>query len=299
MNDFDKLGDRSSSTRRPSTVFVVYTRLQGLLLRRARRDPPRRRVDRRPLPPEPGPLHLDEPPAPRHAADVHGLRRRRPAGHEVAARSSRSCGGKRAAPRRPATPRSSSRTAASASTTSRRTNLNELSGSRRPDRQLGLPAFLVRAPRTAARPRDERRRPRVVREPRDAHAAGHPPRASPTTSRSLSAPTSLLPAQRDALARGHTPIGRVHRTRLPTRSICRSQTPVGTVISPAGVPTFYWSHGHGPHYLRGGAASQRSSRSRSAGLPRRPRARGREGHVRHGNRRFRFPPEGSARGSLS
>ena len=54
----------------------------------------------------------------------------------------------------------------------------------------------------------------------------------------------------------HTPIGRSFTaTQLPTQIDLSFQTPVGTIISPAGVPTFYWSSGAGLSYLRGGSST--------------------------------------------
>jgi hypothetical protein len=50
----------------------------------------------------------------------------------------------------------------------------------------------------------------------------------------------------------HTPIGRsASENRLPTQIDLAFQVVVGTFISPAGVPTFYWSTDTGLVYLRG------------------------------------------------
>lgn len=69
-------------------------------------------------------------------------------------------------------------------------------------------------------------------------------------------PDGLTPAQRTSFARGHTPIGRSFtETQLPTQIDLPFQTQVGTIISPAGVPTFYWSSGAGLSYLRGGSST--------------------------------------------
>ena len=69
-------------------------------------------------------------------------------------------------------------------------------------------------------------------------------------------PDGLTPAQRKAFARGHTPIGRSFaETQLPTQIDLSFQTQVGTFISPAGVPTFYWSSDTGLSYLRGGSST--------------------------------------------
>lgn len=69
-------------------------------------------------------------------------------------------------------------------------------------------------------------------------------------------PDGLTPAQRTSFARGHTPIGRAFTMmQLPTPMDLPFMTQVGTVISPAGVPTFYWSTGAGLSYLRGGSST--------------------------------------------
>ena len=53
----------------------------------------------------------------------------------------------------------------------------------------------------------------------------------------------------------HTPIGRSFtETRLPTQIDLPFQVAVGTFISPAGVPTFYWSTDTSLVYLRGGSS---------------------------------------------
>ncbi len=66
-------------------------------------------------------------------------------------------------------------------------------------------------------------------------------------------PDGLSPAQRTSFARGHTPIGRAFtESQLPKIDLPFS-TQVGTIISAAGVPTFYWSSDTGLSYLRGGS----------------------------------------------
>ncbi|MFI5119345.1 MAG: hypothetical protein ACHQM4_02985 [Thermoanaerobaculia bacterium] len=69
-------------------------------------------------------------------------------------------------------------------------------------------------------------------------------------------PDGLTSAQRTSFARGHTPILRSFTdTPLPRQIDLPFQMPVGTVISPAGVPTFYWSSDTGLSYLSGGSAA--------------------------------------------
>ena len=66
-------------------------------------------------------------------------------------------------------------------------------------------------------------------------------------------PEGLSPAQRTSFARGHTPIGRAFtESQIPKIDLPFS-TQVGTIISAAGVPTFYWSSAAGLSYLRGGS----------------------------------------------
>jgi hypothetical protein len=68
----------------------------------------------------------------------------------------------------------------------------------------------------------------------------------------LTPPSTLTPAQRTSFARGHIPIGRSFtESRLPGEIDVPFQTDVGTFISPAGVPTFYWSSDSNLSYLRG------------------------------------------------
>ena len=65
-------------------------------------------------------------------------------------------------------------------------------------------------------------------------------------------PDALTAAQRTSFARGHTPIGRSFtETNIPRRIDLPFQTAVGTIISPAGVPTFYWNSDTSLSYLRG------------------------------------------------
>ncbi len=69
-------------------------------------------------------------------------------------------------------------------------------------------------------------------------------------------PDGLTPAQRTSFARGHTPIGRSFaETQLPTQIDLALQTQVGTFISPAGIPTFYWTSGASLSYLPGGSST--------------------------------------------
>jgi hypothetical protein len=80
--------------------------------------------------------------------------------------------------------------------------------------------------------------------------------AFPDNLPNLVPPDGLTPAQRTSFARGHTPIGRsFFVTQLPTQIDLPFQTQVGTIISPAGVPTFYWNSGAGLAYLRGGSST--------------------------------------------
>ncbi len=69
-------------------------------------------------------------------------------------------------------------------------------------------------------------------------------------------PAGLAPAQRTSFARGHTPIGRsLGETLLPEQIDLPFQVQVGTFISSAGTPTFYWSSDAGLAYLRGGSST--------------------------------------------
>ena len=69
-------------------------------------------------------------------------------------------------------------------------------------------------------------------------------------------PDGLTPTQRTSFARGNTPIGKAFAmTQLPTQMDLSFETQVGTVISPAGVPTFYWSSDAGLSYLQGGSST--------------------------------------------
>ena len=68
----------------------------------------------------------------------------------------------------------------------------------------------------------------------------------------LAPPTTMMPAQRNAFARGHIPIGRgATENRLPVQIDVPFEVPVGTFISPAGVSTFYWTTRSSLVYLRG------------------------------------------------
>lgn len=70
----------------------------------------------------------------------------------------------------------------------------------------------------------------------------------------LAPPSSLMPAQRTSFARGHIPIGRSFtESELPIQIEVPFQVTVGTFISPAGVPTFYWRTDTSLVYLRGGS----------------------------------------------
>jgi hypothetical protein len=66
-------------------------------------------------------------------------------------------------------------------------------------------------------------------------------------------PDGLTPAQRTSFARGHTPIGRGFTDNPLPRIDLPFLMRVGTLISPTGIPTFYWSTGTGLSYLRGGS----------------------------------------------
>ena len=80
--------------------------------------------------------------------------------------------------------------------------------------------------------------------------------AFPDNLPSLVPPDGLSPVQRTSYARGHTPITRsFFEGRLPIEMDLSFQTPVGTVISPAGVPTFYWSTDTGLSYLQCGSST--------------------------------------------
>ncbi|MGE5717591.1 MAG: hypothetical protein ACM369_13155, partial [Acidobacteriota bacterium] len=66
-------------------------------------------------------------------------------------------------------------------------------------------------------------------------------------------PDGLTPAQRTSFARGHTPIGRAFtQSDIPRMDLPFSMQ-VGTIISPGGIPTFYWSSDTALSYLRGGS----------------------------------------------
>jgi len=80
--------------------------------------------------------------------------------------------------------------------------------------------------------------------------------AFPDNLLNLVPPDGLTPTQRASYARGHTPITRAFsETRLPIEMDLAFLTPVGTVISPAGIPTFYWSSDAGLSYLQGGSST--------------------------------------------
>jgi hypothetical protein len=69
-------------------------------------------------------------------------------------------------------------------------------------------------------------------------------------------PEGLTPAQRTSFARGNSPIGRsFSETLLPRVIDVPFLTLVGTIISPAGLPTFYWNSGGGLSYLQGGSST--------------------------------------------
>ena len=68
-------------------------------------------------------------------------------------------------------------------------------------------------------------------------------------------PDGLTAAQRISFARGHTPIGRGFTESPIPRIDLPFATQVGTIISPAGTPTFYWSSPTGLSYLRGGSST--------------------------------------------
>lgn len=72
----------------------------------------------------------------------------------------------------------------------------------------------------------------------------------------LTPPSGLTPAQRTSFARGHNPIGRSFTdNRLPDQIELPFQMEVGTFISPAGIPTFYWRTDTSLVYLRGGSST--------------------------------------------
>jgi len=72
----------------------------------------------------------------------------------------------------------------------------------------------------------------------------------------LTPPSNLMPSQRTSFARGHIPIGRsATQNRLPTQIDLPFQVVVGTFISPAGIPTFYWRTDTGLVYLRGDSST--------------------------------------------
>jgi hypothetical protein len=72
-------------------------------------------------------------------------------------------------------------------------------------------------------------------------------------------PGGLTPAQRTSFARGHTPIGRsFSETRLPEQIDLPFHVLVGTFISSAGTPTFYWNSDTGLVYLRGGSSTMQT-----------------------------------------
>jgi hypothetical protein len=80
--------------------------------------------------------------------------------------------------------------------------------------------------------------------------------AFPDNLLNLVPPDGLTPAQRKSFARGNSPIGKAFTaTQLPTEMDLSFLTQVGTIISPAGVPTFYWSSGAGLSYLQGGSST--------------------------------------------
>jgi hypothetical protein len=69
-------------------------------------------------------------------------------------------------------------------------------------------------------------------------------------------PDGLTSAQRTSFMRGHSPIGRSFtETLLPRQIDLPYQVQVGTIISPEGVPTFYWSSDTNLSYLRGGSST--------------------------------------------
>ena len=79
VDDLDKLGESIEFDETTQTVFVVYSRLQGFFVDMHVAMRRERRMVRRSLPAEPGSLRLDEPAAPRDAADLHRRRRLRAA----------------------------------------------------------------------------------------------------------------------------------------------------------------------------------------------------------------------------
>lgn len=67
---------------------------------------------------------------------------------------------------------------------------------------------------------------------------------------SIVPPDNLSPSQRNASARGHTPIGRSFSQFSLPRIDEDFQVSIGTLISPSGVPTFYWNSASTLSYLR-------------------------------------------------
>ena len=69
----------------------------------------------------------------------------------------------------------------------------------------------------------------------------------------LTPPTTLSPSQRTSFARGHIPVGRSFtENHLPIQiGDLPFQVALGTFISPAGIPTYYWSTDTSLVYLRG------------------------------------------------
>jgi hypothetical protein len=134
-------------------------------------------------------------------------------------------------------------------------NLNELNGSAGPTDSSGLP------PSSYAHPglqRDAGTNGGVLVS--FANLAAHKQQvirlAFPDNLPRLVPPDGLTPAQRGSFVRGHTPIGRSFtETPLPRQINLPFQTQVGTIISPAGVPTFYWSLDTGLSYLRGDSST--------------------------------------------
>jgi hypothetical protein len=70
-------------------------------------------------------------------------------------------------------------------------------------------------------------------------------------------PPGATSATREALSRNHIPIGRhVRDLDIPTSIDLALSTSVGTVLSPAGMPTYFWQDGAKVKVLRGDAVDQ-------------------------------------------
>lgn len=74
---------------------------------------------------------------------------------------------------------------------------------------------------------------------------------------SLVPPANLAPSDRTSYARGHTPIGRSGvEYDIPTRIDLSFTTSVGMILSPSGIPTYYWQGAGSLVYLQGDNVAQ-------------------------------------------